>query len=195
MEKTHRHLCALSVSAVSALKDRDSFARNSRTDVSKAEDRERSRTANAESGVGIRTVGLPPTFGPTIAPRGCSLVVVPSSVRRNWANCATLGRGLSAVHALLLLLTLIAILSPVTCAEGSKPNFVFILTDDQRYDALGCAGNAEIKTPHLDSLAELCFHLYVTSVAAAFRPDAKGVAKHSPGLRANCALPWVGGSS
>lgn len=34
-----------------------------------------------------------------------------------------------------------------------KPNIVFILTDDQRFDALGCAGNPVVKTPNLDGLA------------------------------------------
>ena len=33
------------------------------------------------------------------------------------------------------------------------PNLLFILTDDQGYWALGCAGNSEIRTPHLDRLA------------------------------------------
>lgn len=35
-----------------------------------------------------------------------------------------------------------------------RPNFLFLFTDDQRYDALGCAGNRLIHTPALDSLAE-----------------------------------------
>ncbi|MFE5317961.1 sulfatase-like hydrolase/transferase [Paenibacillus sp. NPDC056579] len=34
-----------------------------------------------------------------------------------------------------------------------KPNIVFILTDDQGPWALGCTGNTEIHTPHLDRLA------------------------------------------
>ncbi len=40
-------------------------------------------------------------------------------------------------------------------AESSdrKPNILFILTDDQRWDALGCYGNQSIKTPNLDRLA------------------------------------------
>lgn len=38
--------------------------------------------------------------------------------------------------------------------DTSKPNVVFILTDDQGEWALGCAGNDEIKTPNLDRLAE-----------------------------------------
>lgn len=38
-------------------------------------------------------------------------------------------------------------------AGESRPNIVFILTDDQRFDALGCAGNDIIQTPNLDALA------------------------------------------
>ena len=37
--------------------------------------------------------------------------------------------------------------------QQKKPNFIFILTDDQRYDLLGTSGNELIKTPHLDQLA------------------------------------------
>ncbi|MFQ5730762.1 MAG: sulfatase [Planctomycetaceae bacterium] len=33
------------------------------------------------------------------------------------------------------------------------PNIIFILTDDQRFDALGCMGNPILKTPHIDALA------------------------------------------
>ena len=35
-----------------------------------------------------------------------------------------------------------------------KPNIIFILTDDHRWDALGFAGNPIIKTPYLDKLAQ-----------------------------------------
>lgn len=38
-------------------------------------------------------------------------------------------------------------------ATGRPPNVLFVLTDDQRYDALGCAGNGIIKTPTVDKLA------------------------------------------
>src|SRR4051794_26822017 len=34
-----------------------------------------------------------------------------------------------------------------------KPNILFLLTDDQRWDAMGCAGNKLIQTPNLDALA------------------------------------------
>jgi arylsulfatase A-like enzyme len=34
-----------------------------------------------------------------------------------------------------------------------RPNLLFILTDDQRWDTLGAAGNPVIQTPHLDQLA------------------------------------------
>ena len=37
--------------------------------------------------------------------------------------------------------------------RAARPNFVFIYTDDQRWDALGCAGHPFLKTPHIDRLA------------------------------------------
>lgn len=35
-----------------------------------------------------------------------------------------------------------------------KPNIIFILTDDQRFDAIGFAGNKFVKTPEMDALAK-----------------------------------------
>lgn len=40
-----------------------------------------------------------------------------------------------------------------TKTEKVRPNIIFILTDDQRWDALGYAGNSEIHTPEMDKLA------------------------------------------
>ena len=34
-----------------------------------------------------------------------------------------------------------------------RPNFVFILTDDQRADMMGCAGHNILQTPNMDKLA------------------------------------------
>ena len=34
----------------------------------------------------------------------------------------------------------------------ARPNFLFVLTDDQRFDALGSAGNPIIRTPNIDRL-------------------------------------------
>jgi arylsulfatase A-like enzyme len=42
---------------------------------------------------------------------------------------------------------------PLGCVAPEWPNVLFILTDDQGYWALGCAGNDEIHTPNLDRLA------------------------------------------
>ncbi len=36
----------------------------------------------------------------------------------------------------------------------SSPNFLFIITDQQRADHLSCAGNRVLRTPHIDALAE-----------------------------------------
>lgn len=45
------------------------------------------------------------------------------------------------------------LLPRASAASGERPNLLFILTDDQRADSLGCYGNKEIQTPHLDRLA------------------------------------------
>ncbi len=37
--------------------------------------------------------------------------------------------------------------------EARRPNFVFILTDDQRHDTLSCTGHPLVHTPRLDRLA------------------------------------------
>lgn len=38
-------------------------------------------------------------------------------------------------------------------AAAARPNIIFILTDDHRWDALGLTGNKVVKTPHIDQLA------------------------------------------
>ena len=44
--------------------------------------------------------------------------------------------------------------SCVQKAEEKKLNVLFIMTDQQRYDMLSCAGNRYVNTPSLDRLAE-----------------------------------------
>jgi len=41
----------------------------------------------------------------------------------------------------------------VAVAEDSRPNIVFILSDDQGWEDYGFMGHSDIKTPHLDKLA------------------------------------------
>lgn len=51
--------------------------------------------------------------------------------------------------------TVVALFLPgPTLSAAEQPNIVFILTDDQRWDTLGCMGNPRVHTPHLDRLAE-----------------------------------------
>ena len=59
-----------------------------------------------------------------------------------------------------LFISSVVILSSVTLKVSSKegnnerPNIIFLLTDDQRWDALGYAGNKDIHTPTMDKLAK-----------------------------------------
>lgn len=78
---------------------------------------------------------------------------------------------------------------------SARPNVLLICTDQQRFDALGAAGNAEISTPHLDRLAAqgaMFTNCYVQStVCAPSRASLMtGQYLHNHGLWANgVALP------
>src|SRR5690606_30774992 len=53
-----------------------------------------------------------------------------------------------------------------TAVKEKRPNIIFLLTDDQRWDALGAMGNTVIQTPHMDKLANagiLFQNAYVTT--------------------------------
>lgn len=41
----------------------------------------------------------------------------------------------------------------ILSAQRRMPNVVFIMTDDQRWDAMSCAGNKILRTPNMDRLA------------------------------------------
>ena len=70
----------------------------------------------------------------------------------------------SLPHSLHTLTTLILTIGPVwlsthlegygLCGEKTRvPNVVFILTDDQRWDYMSCAGHPFLKTPNMDRIA------------------------------------------
>lgn len=52
----------------------------------------------------------------------------------------------------LALGALLCFVAPAVWAESPRPNIVFLLADDQRYDAIGAHGNPIIETPQLDQL-------------------------------------------
>ena len=66
----------------------------------------------------------------------------------------------------LLLFQHICLISTASTTDNEKPNFVFILTDDQSYGMMGCTGNPIVQTPQLDKLADegiLFTNAHVTS--------------------------------
>jgi len=68
------------------------------------------------------------------------------SVARSWRA----GALCSALTALLL-----APLAALHAADApsQRPNIIFLLSDDQTIGAVGCYGNKDVITPHLDKLA------------------------------------------
>jgi len=53
----------------------------------------------------------------------------------------------------MALLALTLLLAPIAAA-AEKPNIIYIMADDLGYGDLGCYGQKEIQTPHIDKLAD-----------------------------------------
>ena len=51
-------------------------------------------------------------------------------------------------------LFIITIILGCETSNDNNPNFIFIYTDDQRYDTLGVISNGDVITPNLDKLAK-----------------------------------------
>ncbi len=105
-------------------------------------------------------------------------------------TCARITRrqflaGASAAAAALPLARL-----PGAAAIGKRPNFVFILTDDQRYDALSCMGHPFLKTPNIDRIGRegaIFRNAFVTTALCAPSRGSflTGKYAHSHGVRNN----------
>ena len=69
------------------------------------------------------------------------------------------------------IMTLVLTVSAV--AQGKRPNFLLVVTDDQRFDQMGCAGHNLLQTPMMDALAargvRFCNAFVTTAICAASR--------------------------
>jgi len=94
--------------------------------------------------------------------------------------------------------------SPTESSKTSgrrPPNFLFILTDQQRYDALGAAGNKNMRTPNIDRLAsdgvrfDNCYAAQAVcspsraSIISGLFPHAHGVQNNVYGIDDVTAMP------
>ena len=53
------------------------------------------------------------------------------------------------------LLTLLAFaVTSLAFGKDKRPNVIFLFSDDQSSYSLGCYGNQDVKTPHIDSLSQ-----------------------------------------
>ncbi len=82
---------------------------------------------------------------------------------------------LNCIKSITLLIALFALVHSSIEAKTQRPNIVFLLTDDQTTYSLGCYGNSDVKTPHIDSLAEkgMVFdnHYVTTAICMASRAN------------------------
>jgi arylsulfatase A-like enzyme len=87
-------------------------------------------------------------------------------------------------------LSSIAAESSGSAAGAKRPNIVFILSDDHRWDCIGAAGNPHVKTPNIDQLAkEGVYFKYGTVVTPQCSPCRAalltGLAPHQSGWYSN----------
>jgi len=71
----------------------------------------------------------------------------------------------SLVGVMAASMTALILLANVALAADRRPNFVFFLVDDLRYDALSCTGSPFAKTPGIDRIASAgvrCTNAFVT---------------------------------
>ncbi len=78
-------------------------------------------------------------------------------------------------------------------AAGRRPNIVLLLADDLGYGELGCQGNPEIPTPHIDSIARAGVRFTNGYVTAPFCcPSRAGILTGRYQTRFGCELNPVG---
>ncbi|MDP4643253.1 MAG: sulfatase-like hydrolase/transferase [Opitutales bacterium] len=58
------------------------------------------------------------------------------------------------LHRALITLLFISGLVRLIANAEDRPNIIFLMTDDQRWDNMGCYGRPEFKTPNIDQLAD-----------------------------------------
>jgi len=95
---------------------------------------------------------------------------------------------MNALRGLFLLL-----LMPMLAQAADRPNLIIMMTDDQRQDAMSCAGHAVLKTPNMDRIANegaRFKHMFVTnSLCAPSRATLMtGLYSHSHGVIDNTGL-------
>ena len=57
------------------------------------------------------------------------------------------------IKNILAISLLVFLFTGCTTVKNESPNIIFLLTDDQRWDALGCMGNQILQTPNIDQIA------------------------------------------
>src|ERR1700722_15203611 len=103
---------------------------------------------------------------------------------------------------LLTVAVVVLLHSAAQSAEPMQPNIVVMMTDDQRFDFMSCAGHPFIKTPNMDRIAKKgtrFTNMFVTnSLCAPSRASLMtGQYSHTNGVldnlgsKLNANVPWM----
>ena len=93
------------------------------------------------------------------------------------------------LRAISLLAAILAGFAAIEAADR-KPNVVFVLTDDQRWDTISLNEKSQVKTPHIDRLGKEGFYFRnsfcTTSLCSPSRASIlSGLYGHSHGVQNN----------
>jgi arylsulfatase A-like enzyme len=78
------------------------------------------------------------------------------------------GKFVMRMLSVIVCTAFIQILVSLPAIAGTKPNIIFLFSDDQRADTIGAHGNPYIQTPNLDQLAENGFSFRRNYCAGSF---------------------------
>ena len=102
-------------------------------------------------------VGLHPVFfsyRPGMSQRIADATFGQASVNQHCSSLNSISIPMNHRPLLRVLLLLFVVHACAAAGEQSRPNLVFIVTDDQGYGDLGSFGASDIETPNLDELVE-----------------------------------------
>jgi|TARA_B110000908_G_scaffold43606_1_gene53070 arylsulfatase A-like enzyme len=55
----------------------------------------------------------------------------------------------------LIITAATALISTLMVSAAEIPNIIYLMSDDQNIDSMGCYGNSDVKTPNIDRLPDL----------------------------------------
>ena len=92
----------------------------------------------------------------------------------------------------LIITAATALISTLMVSAAEIPNIIYLMSDDQNIDSMGCYGNSDVKTPNIDRLPDLGMtfdnHYVTTAICMASRASVMtGMYEYNPAATSSMA--------